>query len=156
MESPKSVAQNSKKAVRIEGVKGKVTTVVVRGVEAMDDVSFKARVEKVFGSLASSSSSSSSLWSITDDEVERREWRRSADTSARDEIPCSSAFDEFLKKDGGISRSRNFDEDDRDGIDGLDGGELNGQEEWSIRSSIGMDRTLDYEVKKFYFLSYRF
>ncbi|XP_062110857.1 uncharacterized protein LOC133822506 [Humulus lupulus] len=119
------------------------------------DESFRARVDKVFGSLASDRSSSSSLqpspWSITGDEVERKEWRRCADTSGRDEMPCSSSFDEFLKKDRGTSRRRNFD-DNREGIDDADenGAEKSDvrQEEWNIRSSIGMDRTLDYEEEE--------
>jgi hypothetical protein len=44
--------------------------------------SFKVRVDKIFGSLASSSSETtettppSSLWSLTDEEIERREWVR--------------------------------------------------------------------------------
>ncbi|PON91793.1 hypothetical protein TorRG33x02_123910 [Trema orientale] len=108
------------------------------------DESFRARVDKVFGSLASSGSSSSSLWSITDDEVERREWRRCPDTSGRDDMPCSSSFDEFLKK----GRRRNFDHDDPERIDGPDDNKLDGQDEWSIRSSIGLDRTLDYEEEE--------
>ncbi|XP_060969290.1 uncharacterized protein LOC133036672 [Cannabis sativa] len=119
------------------------------------DESFRARVNKVFGSLASVRSSSSSLqsspWSITGDEVERKEWRRCADTSGRDEMPCSSSFDSFLKKDRGALRRRNF-EDDREGIDDADeeGDEKSdvGQEKWNIRSSIGMDRTLDYEEEE--------
>ncbi|KAM6589789.1 hypothetical protein CsatA_012394 [Cannabis sativa] len=96
--------------------------------------SFRARVDKVFGSLASVRSSSSSLqsspWSITGDEVERKEWRRCADTSGRDEMPCSSSFDAFLKKDRGASRRRNF-EDDREGIDDADeeGDEKSDEEE---------------------------
>lgn len=137
--------------------------------ESMDD-SFGLRVKNVFGSLGSSQSSSprSSLWSITDNEVERKQWRRCPDTTRRDETPCSSSFDEFIKKDRRISRRRKFgkeveddelegvDEgDDEDGDEGLDDGPYrrgqDGQDEWSIRSSIGLDCTLDYEVN-FYFL----
>ncbi|XP_008222391.1 PREDICTED: uncharacterized protein LOC103322262 [Prunus mume] len=85
----------------------------------MDD-SFRVRAEKVFGSLPSSTSTTSSLqvqsspWSVTGDEVERREWRRGtdADSSDRDQTPCSSSFLE---------------------------------DEWGIRASIGLDPTLDYE-----------
>ncbi|KAF3430910.1 hypothetical protein FNV43_RR25640 [Rhamnella rubrinervis] len=124
----------------------------------MDD-SFRLRVEKVFGSLASSPSSSlkSSLWSITDDEVKRREWRRPS--SGTSEMPCSSSFDEHLKKDRGISRRTNFSEDELEGLDEGDEDrdeELDGplgrgqddQDEWSIRSSIGLDCTLDYEEEE--------
>ncbi|KAH0991614.1 hypothetical protein GBA52_003097 [Prunus armeniaca] len=85
----------------------------------MDDC-FRVRAEKVFGSLPSSTSTTSSLqvqsspWSVTGDEVERREWRRGtdADSSDRDQTPCSSSFLE---------------------------------DEWGIRASIGLDPTLDYE-----------
>lgn len=133
----------------------------------MDD-SFRLRVEKVFGSLASSPSSSlkSSLWSITDDEVERKEWRRSSsETSGRDEMPCSSSFDEYLKKDRGISRRTNFGQDELDGLDeadddrdeeldGLFGRGQDDRDEWSVRSSIGLDCTLDYEVTILSFFSF--
>lgn len=111
--------------------------------EFMDDDSFRLRVEKVFGSLASSSSSSLQppLWSVTDDEVERKEWRRSLETAGRDETPCSTmSFDEYLEEEyPGLSRRSNFGNDDE--LDGQD--DLN---QWSIRSSIGLDPTLDYEV----------
>lgn len=115
----------------------------------MTDESFKARLEKVFGSLASPRSSSvpsssSSLWSISDGEVERREWRRCEDTSGRDETPCSSSFDEFLKKD---RRRRGFEEDLEEDPDEIGERDEDGAgDEWGIRSSIGLDRTLDYEV----------
>ncbi|KAJ0103204.1 hypothetical protein Patl1_05410 [Pistacia atlantica] len=81
--------------------------------------SFRGRVEKIFGSLAPSASTP---WSLTDDEVERRRWKlQEKDTSARDETPCSSSFYDFSKKDGN---------------------------EWEIRSSIGMDNTLDNEEEE--------
>ncbi|KAL5552591.1 hypothetical protein UlMin_039992 [Ulmus minor] len=105
--------------------------------------SFRARVDKVFGSLASSRSS---LWSITDDEVQRKEWRRPTDTSGRDETPCSSSFDDYVMKNRGGSRRRNFDDEEQDeGFDGPNNPGQDDQDEWAIRSSIGMDRTLDYE-----------
>lgn len=123
----------------------------------MDD-SFKARVDKVFGSLASSRSPTlqSSLWSITDNEVERKQWRRCTDNNGRDEIPCSSSFDECLKRDRGVSRRRKFqgdvdDLDDEDGLGGPHGRGRGDENEWDIRSSIGLDRTLDYEVSSFFF-----
>ncbi|KDP23267.1 hypothetical protein JCGZ_23100 [Jatropha curcas] len=127
--------------------------------EAMDD-SFRVRVEKIFGSLKSSSQQPSSLqstlWSLNDDEVEKREWRRDAGASDRDDVPCSSSFNE-LKRD----RKKNFRRalaEDLDELDGDDDEESNtlrrrrvgsdGVDEWDIRSSIGLDRTLDNEEEE--------
>lgn len=131
--------------------------------ETMDD-SFRVRVEKIFGSLTSSSSNQprssirSTLWSLTDDEVERREWKRGTGAAAsdREEIPCASLFDE-LKNDRRRRRRnhrRNELEDDLDDDEDEDdesnrsrrGGE-DDLEEWEIRSCIGLDPTLDNEVK---------
>ncbi|XP_065853940.1 uncharacterized protein [Euphorbia lathyris] len=130
----------------------------------MDD-SFRLRVAKIFGSLAPSSSQQpSSLWSLTDGEVQKREWKRGdTGTSDRDDMPCSSSFDE-LKKD----RRRRFrrvreddvdefdeeeDDDDDDEESNLSrrrGGGMSGDgvDEWDIRSSIGLDRTLDNEEEE--------
>nr|XP_023875665.1 uncharacterized protein LOC111988130 [Quercus suber]POE82076.1 hypothetical protein CFP56_41844 [Quercus suber] len=119
--------------------------------ESVDD-SFRARVEKVFGSLASSKSSP---WSLTDGEVERREWRRdSNDTRDRDDTPCSSAFDQCFKKDQRASRRKlrrelddqNDDEDEQS--DRSFGGGDADIDEWEIRSSIGLDPTLDREEEE--------
>ncbi|CAK7336050.1 unnamed protein product [Dovyalis caffra] len=97
------------------------------------DNTFRDRVDKIFGSLTSSSPSKpqpssslkSSLWSLTDDAVERKEWKRDTSSLAasfdRDEIPCASES----------NRSRR-------------GGEYD-LEDWGIRSSIGLDPTLDNE-----------
>ena len=100
----------------------------------MED-SFKVRVDKVFGSLNSSSSSSlSSLWCLTDDEIERRQWNRDKT------IPQPQ-----LEKD---LQDLDDDDDDKD----LQGSESSkkpddyNDEEWEIKSSIGRDSTLDYEV----------
>ncbi|XP_057530847.1 uncharacterized protein LOC130809200 [Amaranthus tricolor] len=50
----------------------------------MED-SFRVRLDKIFGSLSSSSSSqslpSSSLWCLTDEEIEKRQWTRESDAS---------------------------------------------------------------------------
>lgn len=115
-------------------------------------------MKKIFGSLTSSSSQrpsslQSTLWSLTDDEVERREWRRGdTGSSDRDEIPCSSSFDELIRdRRRSFRRELQHDLDDgehesntlrsrRMGTDGLD--------EWDIRSSIGLDRTLDNEEEE--------
>ncbi|KAL6969198.1 hypothetical protein U1Q18_028922 [Sarracenia purpurea var. burkii] len=131
------------------------------------DKSFRARVQKVFGSL----SSSHSPWSLTDDEVEKREWSRGRAGSLRDddEIPCSSSFDGVFAKDRRNSRYAGRDvETDLDDLndDGhekeeeLGGGPKRGDGDdidvWEIRSAIGMDSTLDNEVRSFFFTKFSF
>lgn len=117
------------------------------------DKSFKARVDKIFGSLPSSSkssSSSSSPWSLTDGEVEKREWRRDkVEPNRDDETPCSSSFDGlFFKKKKNRRRnnspSTTLPDDLEDPNDDDDDASAN--DEWEIRSSIGLDCTLDNEV----------
>ena len=127
----------------------------------MDD-NFKNRVQKIFGSLQSSQSTSPQqlqrppLWSLTDDEVEKREWRRES-AADREETLCSSSFDEFLKEErkyrsGRLLRKESDDDLDNDDDDDGDssqshGGRTDGDgDDWEIRSCIGMDSTLDYEV----------
>ncbi|GKU92901.1 hypothetical protein SLEP1_g6563 [Rubroshorea leprosula] len=126
---------------------------------SMDDT-FKLRVEKIFGSLRSSTSTTPleqrpSLWSLTDDEVERREWRRDADTTDRHDMPCSSSFDEFLKEERKHRNEKNWRKELEDDLEDVDddgeGGDVRRKndvdgDDWSIKSSIGLDRTLDNEV----------
>ncbi|KAM7484004.1 hypothetical protein LguiA_000013 [Lonicera macranthoides] len=124
--------------------------------------SFKARVDKIFGSLTSSSkssslsSSSSSPWSLTDGEVEKREWSRrdKVEPNRDDETPCSSSFDVlFFKNKKNLRRRRRNKspsttllDDLEDPKDDDDDGSAN--DEWEIRSSIGLDCTLDYEEEE--------
>ncbi|KAK9090006.1 hypothetical protein Sjap_023183 [Stephania japonica] len=122
----------------------------------MDDT-FKARVDKIFGSLSNTPQSSlRTLWSLTDEEVEKREWNRESSVPDRDENPCSSSFDGFLAKERRASsekKSRGFRggfEEDLSGgdndDDGGDGGDEEERDEWDVRASIGLDRTLDNEI----------
>ncbi|XP_039040104.1 RNA polymerase-associated protein LEO1-like [Hibiscus syriacus] len=128
----------------------------------MDD-SFKLRVQKLFGSLQSSHSSSQQqqrppLWSLSDDEIERREWRRES-TVDREDILCSSSFDQFLKEERKYRSGRRKElEDDLDNDDG-DGDDRGSSQsrsrkiddhgdELDIRSYIGMDSTLDNEEEE--------
>ncbi|KAE8730307.1 ARF GTPase-activating protein [Hibiscus syriacus] len=131
----------------------------------MDDT-FKLRVQKVFGSLQSSHSSSQQqqqrplLWSLSDDEVERREWRRES-AADREDTLCSSSFDEFLKEERKYRSGRrkeledDFDNDDEDGDDDDRGLSQSRSrkiddhgDELEIRSYIGMDSTLDNEEEE--------
>ncbi|KAK8945053.1 hypothetical protein KSP39_PZI007550 [Platanthera zijinensis] len=134
----------------------------------MED-SFELRVKRLFGSQlfqsVPGSSFPSSSWSVVDGEVERREWNRERGLGPdRSEDPCSSDFADggcFAKK----RRSRrsstgdfelDFDELDDD-IDAAEGRRDDEEEEeegrgeevdgdvTEIRSSIGLDPTLDNE-----------
>ncbi|XP_059452790.1 uncharacterized protein LOC132183377 [Corylus avellana] len=135
--------------------------------------SFKVRVDKIFGSLASSSSSSettettpsSSLWSLTDEEIERRQWVRdktipeselelvfgNQGKGAEKEISPVDLRDE-LEKD-----LEDLDEDDVEEEEDNDDEPRRRQsnkpddydeEQWDIKSGIGQDCTLDYEEEE--------
>lgn len=102
------------------------------------DESFRVRIDKVFGSLSSSSASSapvSSLWSLSEDEIARNE--RSGEKEASG--PSNSFPD--------IPRQENEPNDGEEGqSSGLQKPNDYNDEEWEIKSSIGMDSTLDMEV----------
>ncbi|XP_008811925.1 uncharacterized protein LOC103722949 [Phoenix dactylifera] len=128
------------------------------------DESFEVRVKRLFGSRlfdsVPGSSFPASSWSVSDGEVARSEWNRERGAGHdRDETPCSSAFAEggcFAKKlkNARYPKKDQF-EDDLDELDdgdddgggggGEDGGDDVDREEREIRSSIGMDPTLDNE-----------
>ncbi|XP_039034968.1 uncharacterized protein LOC120171325 [Hibiscus syriacus] len=129
---------------------------------------FKLRVQKIFGTLQSSQSSSQPqqqqqqrppLWSLSDDEVERREWRRESNADREDTL-CSSSFDEFLKEERKYRSGRRKElEDDLDN-DNDDNEDYRGSsrslsrknddygDELEIRSYIGMDFTLENEEEE--------
>ncbi|KAL7604346.1 hypothetical protein Lser_V15G14515 [Lactuca serriola] len=111
------------------------------------DQSFNDRVDKVFGSI---SSSSSTPWSLTDAQVERRVWNRhKADNKDDDddETLVSSSFDNLFN--GRSNRRKSLDEDDDEDVGGDDAFETeNDVDEWDIRSSIGLDSTLDKEEEE--------
>ncbi|CAH2072860.1 unnamed protein product [Thlaspi arvense] len=126
------------------------------------DEDFQSRVERIFGSLAFSRSSSSnsstssapasrqnqpaSVWSLSDTDVEKREWKREQLASYdRDEIPCASSFDELLRQQRISSTARKpFDGEDDQG----EGANEEFDDGWSIRASMGLDRTLDDEEEE--------
>lgn len=134
--------------------------------DPMDDGSFRARVHKVFSSLSSSPSSMSPalkpLWSLTDDEVEKRVWNRSsAKLSDDDDTICSSSFDGLFKRNR-RGRPKGFgdtdcvtggEDGDKEGLD-EDIDDRSGEEDCDrsdfreIRSSIGLDSTLDKEEEE--------
>lgn len=130
----------------------------------MDDKAFSERVKKTFGSLfatlePSPSSLSNPLWSLTDAQVEKKEWRRDKDTSARDANPCSSSFDDFISHARKNSRKnlknyrKEFKEDELQDLDidededDEEGGKVD-VNDWDVKGSIGLDSTLDNEAEE--------
>lgn len=147
--------------------------------------SFRVRVDKTFGSLATPAASSSSanttsslssLWSLTDEELERREWIRERHDNAIDAEPkpYPPNLDGFFangKKNPprtepvGLHPAIEADLEDL-AYDGIDDDEEEEEEEdegkkrelvkpddyndeeWEVRSSIGLDCTLDYEEEE--------
>ncbi|KAK1281469.1 hypothetical protein QJS10_CPB22g00481 [Acorus calamus] len=123
----------------------------------MDD-SFKARVDRLFGSklfeAVPKSAFPVSSWSVSDGEVERNEWDRESkrEGSDREETPLSSSFDGPCWRQ---RKKREFEDVDEIGSDDEGGGGAGGggdgpvgeeeREEWEIRSSVGLDSTLDHE-----------
>lgn len=127
--------------------------------ENEDGSSFKARVDKIFGSLPTSSSSSfsQSAWSLTDDEIEKKEWRRHSKDDDDDTIvtaPCSgsSGFSGVFDRERKAKRNDfedDLEDDDEDNDDGGGSGDDDGaRDEWEIRGSIGLDPTLDNEPEE--------
>ncbi|KAF6160098.1 hypothetical protein GIB67_018878 [Kingdonia uniflora] len=126
--------------------------------------SFKLRVDKIFGSLATPPQSSAlrSPWTLSDDEIEKREWNRKKDDDDDEEeqIPTSSSFDGFFTNNNKNNVSRRRRQDFQDEIDDDDdkapsysspSRAFNGSgdvDELEIRSSIGLDSTLDNEEEE--------
>lgn len=106
-----------------------------------DNINFNDRVDKVFGSITSSINTP---WSLTDAQIERsdryRYKKEDRDTRDDDETPVSSSFNH-----NNLFNSSQTDAHDDDDCE-------------NIRSSIGLDPTLDYEVSFqfsiFYFTSF--
>ncbi|XP_071740069.1 uncharacterized protein [Rutidosis leptorrhynchoides] len=102
------------------------------------DNGFNDRVSKLFGSITPSSSTTNAPWSLTNAQVERKSddlYRyRNKYRGDDDETPVSSSF---FKNN--LFNNRQTDGDgDGDGEDDCD----------DIRSSIGLDPTLDYEEEE--------
>lgn len=93
------------------------------------------RIDKIFGSLSSSSASSSplsSLWCLADDEIDKTE--RSGEKEASGSRPPEN-----------VPEDLSVDEDEGESSVSQKPNDYN-DEEWEIKSSIGMDTTLDMEV----------
>lgn len=135
---------------------------------AMEDDSFDARVKRLFGSRlfdnVPENSFPPSSWTVAGGDVERHRWIREKPAGTdREDDPCASAFDEggcFAQKSKSARRDRKRrSKDDLDGFDeeeedtegsGEEDDEANDEdrEEQQIRASVGLDPTLDYEVRR--------
>ncbi|KAF3506822.1 hypothetical protein F2Q69_00003473 [Brassica cretica] len=94
----------------------------------------------VFCAAAATKTQSGSVWSLSGAEVEKREWKREQLASYdREEMPCASSFDEILRQQGISSTDR------KEGEEGGDEDFGDEDDDWSIRASMGLDRTLDDE-----------
>ncbi|KAK4783448.1 hypothetical protein SAY86_007822 [Trapa natans] len=126
----------------------------------MEDT-FKVRVDRIFGSLnassvasASSDSSLRSHRSLTDDEIERKEWNRDKGSLEPECRPNGSRITE--EPSHGLRELENDLDDLGDGLeeDEEEPASPSGKpddyndDEWEIKSSIGRDCTLDYEEEE--------
>lgn len=132
----------------------------------MED-SFKVRVDRAFGSLEaaassikSTSSSLSSLWCLTDQEIERNEWIQDKVTPYKDKdeeahiLKNPKPYSSFLQ--GLLALPSTSHQDLESDIQELDDDQQplsskpddHSNEEWNIRSSVGMDCTLDNEEEE--------
>ncbi|KAJ4762220.1 Protein TSSC4 [Rhynchospora pubera] len=138
--------------------------------------SFELRVKRLFGShlfdKVPSSAFSDKAWSVASGEVERHQWNRSSadeedepDGPSRGDTPCSSAFydpDGCLadmkrkkkregnprkEKDGIEADDESGDEEGEEKEGGRDDG-AGDEDERDVRSSIGLDPTLDREEEE--------
>ncbi|GAV59501.1 hypothetical protein CFOL_v3_03032 [Cephalotus follicularis] len=114
----------------------------------MED-SLKVRLDKAFGSL-SSTTPSPSLWSLNDGEIQRDGWIRDKGSPEPETHPfCSwnqqyrkemeKDLDEEEEEEESRSRDASIPEKPFDDYD---------DEQWLIKSSIGLDSTLDYEEEE--------
>ncbi|XLU52666.1 hypothetical protein S245_047314, partial [Arachis hypogaea] len=118
----------------------------------MED-SFRVRVDKAFGSLPLSSTSPSSLsflWFLADDEINSTPSNQSEpkpDPTPSATSSFSSSFRVQLEND--LDNLNDKDDDNEDGDAGFRRTQLKpddyDDEQWQIRSGIGLDCTLDHE-----------
>lgn len=134
----------------------------------MED-SFSVRVDKTFGFLAGSSasvtsSSLSSLWSLTGEEIEKREWNRDKG-SPEPELelrPCKDDFfgtelekdlldldddDDVEEEHEGVEEQQQLRNSSTQSAKPKPMPDDYNEEQWEIKSSIGLDCTLDHEVR---------
>ncbi|CAA0825689.1 Unknown protein [Striga hermonthica] len=131
----------------------------------MED-SFRVRADKVFGTLGSrntlsSLDESSSLWCLGDEEIERREWKRSSKDKYAGKDEDGGAPPVFQKTLGLDTEDLSDYEEDETEDDGeIDGGkkkrprnnitcaEASHDDYFDVQLNIGRDCTLDYEEEE--------
>nr|GEW94991.1 hypothetical protein [Tanacetum cinerariifolium] len=141
----------------------------------MED-SFKVRIDKTFGTLSTqqqSSLTSSSLWSLTDEEIQHSKWIPSKPKPPNDDDnhllkkpkkpfspflqslidqPSSSASDDLQADIQELDFDEDDEDDDGDNRKKMEMGfvkpEDHNNEEWGIRASVGCDCTLDNEEEE--------
>ncbi|KAJ4840239.1 hypothetical protein Tsubulata_033898 [Turnera subulata] len=135
----------------------------------MED-SFRVRVDRAFGSLTSSSSSSSSaptatappppppsssslssMWSLTDEEIDRNPWNRDKEDPEPESEPGFGFQADMIKDLDDIDDDGEDDEQqDEEGEEprGKPKPDDYNDEEWEIKNSIGLDCTLDNEEEE--------
>ncbi|XP_023749284.1 uncharacterized protein LOC111897558 isoform X2 [Lactuca sativa] len=138
----------------------------------MED-SFKVRVDRAFGSLEASSSSTikstssslSSLWCLTDEEIKRNEWIQDKITVHKDKddehihrLKTPKIYSSFLQgllaepstshQDLESDIQELEDEEDEEQQPPLSKPDDHSNDDWNIRSSVGMDCTLDNEEEE--------
>lgn len=125
----------------------------------MDDC-FRVRVDKIFGSLSSSTSRNlNCLWCLTDNEIEKNGWNRAKEEPETEsksffgnagEKKKAERFNPKLEKD-----LLDLDDDRDDEAEARDSrasssrsakGDDYNDEEWEIKCNIGLDCSLDFEV----------
>jgi len=136
---------------------------------------FEARVKRLFGSrlfdAVPDSSFPAASWSVASGDVERLRWAKpseardaeeeAAGEAGRGDTPCASAFYDANGCLRGGRRRRSRQEEFEGDLDDLDEDEEEGMgrgretaeedEEEGVRVSIGLDPTLDREVRKITF-----
>ncbi|KAM5582134.1 hypothetical protein ABKV19_011040 [Rosa sericea] len=130
--------------------------------------SFSVRVGKTFDILAGSSPSatatapSSSLWSLTGEEIEKREWNRDKGSPEPQLRPCNSNSNSKNDFFGNELEKDLLDLDDDDDVEEEEEDEVveeqsakpkpmpddYNEEQWQIKTCIGLDCTLDHEEEE--------
>jgi len=113
-------------------------------IESIMEDSFRVRVERAFGALPIPSSAS--LWSLSEDEIKPEPKPKPKPDSEPKPYPTSSSSSSGFK----VELENDLDDEEEDeNVAGPSKPSDYNDEQWEIRSSIGLDCTLDFEVLSF-------